>query len=72
MTETFQDGFVRFDEVKKLTGLSRTTTWRMERAGDFPQRRQLSANTTGWLKSEILTWCANRPRIARRKGDRNV
>jgi prophage regulatory protein len=55
-----QDWFIREPEVKRLTGLSRTTRWRLERKGEFPQRRQLSENAVGWLDSEISLWIASR------------
>jgi len=47
-------------EVCRITSLSRTTVWRMERAGDFPRRRQLSPGRVAWLESEIQQWIAAR------------
>ena len=55
-----QDRFIREPEVKRLTGLSRTTRWRLERKGEFPQRRQLSENAIGWLHGEVRVWIASR------------
>jgi prophage regulatory protein len=60
-----EDRFIREPEVKRVTGLSRTTRWRLERKGKFPQRRQLSENAVGWLESEIRLWMASR--MARRQ-----
>lgn len=62
MTDTTpqEDRFMREPEVRRLTGLSRTTRWRMERRGNFPHRRSLSANAVGWLSSEIQAWMAER------------
>lgn len=54
------DRFLREAEVHRITGLSRTTRWRLEREGQFPKRRQLSANATGWLQSEISGWVASK------------
>ncbi len=51
-----QDRFMREPEVAHVTGLSRTTRWRLERAGKFPRRRRISANAVGWLASEIRAW----------------
>jgi predicted DNA-binding transcriptional regulator AlpA len=53
---------LRCDEVVHKTGLSRTTIWRMERAGTFPSRLRLSANAVGWSKDEITDWLEDRPR----------
>ena len=54
------DRFMREPEVKSLTGLSRTTRWRMERNDDFPRRRRLSRNAVGWLASEVQAWMQDR------------
>jgi prophage regulatory protein len=54
--DTIQNRFLREKEVRARTGLSRTTRWRLEQAGDFPTRRRLSANAIGWLESEIEAW----------------
>lgn len=51
-----QDRFLRESDVRRISGLSRTTRWRLERAGKFPRRRQISANAVGWLESEIADW----------------
>ena len=52
--------FLREREVQRLTALSRTTRWRLERTGRFPRRRKLSDNAVGWLASEIEAWMAER------------
>ena len=54
------DRFLREREVRHMTGLSRSTRWRLERAGKFPLRRSLSENAIGWLESEIQAWLATR------------
>jgi prophage regulatory protein len=36
--------------------LSRTTLWRLEREGLFPQRIKLSENRIGWLEEDIAQW----------------
>ena len=58
------DRFIREPECRRLTGLSRPTRWRLERAGLFPRSRQLSANAKGWLLSEIRAWIAERAQAA--------
>ena len=58
------DRFVREAEVLNLTGLSRTTRWRMEQNGKFPRRRQLSVNAVAWRESEIRAWMASRAEVA--------
>ena len=57
------DKFLRAPAVTALTGLSRTTIWRRERAGEFPRRRQLGGNCVGWLESAVCTWMQTRPEV---------
>ena len=52
--------FIRERECRELTGLSRSTRWRLERQGKFPRRRRLSPNGIGWLLSEIEAWQGTR------------
>ena len=58
-----EDRVIREAECKRLSGLSRTTRWRLERSGKFPKRRQLSDNAVGWLWSEVLAWRGSRPTV---------
>jgi prophage regulatory protein len=47
---------LRFPAVRERTGLSRTTIWRLERHGDFPNHRRISANTVVWVEDEVMSW----------------
>lgn len=47
---------IRLTRLTEMTGLSRSTIWRLERAGTFPHRRQLSPGTVGWIESEVVEW----------------
>lgn len=51
---------LREPQVSVLTGLSKSTRWRLEREGKFPQKRQLSAKSVGWLASEVEEWVRTR------------
>ncbi len=55
------DRFLREPEVKRITGLSRVTRWRLENRDEFPKRRRISSNSIAWLASEIRAWMAERP-----------
>jgi len=57
------DRIVRERECKQLTGLARTTRYMMEKAGNFPTRRQLGGRSMGWMLSEVTEWLASRTRI---------
>lgn len=53
---------LRDSDLDRLTGISRTTRWRLERNQKFPARIRLSPNSVGWLEEEVLDWIASRPR----------
>lgn len=55
-----QNRILRADEVALITGLSRTTIWRLEKFSDFPSRRLLSPGTVGWFAREVEAWLASR------------
>jgi prophage regulatory protein len=51
---------LREEQVRDLTGLSRSTRWRLERRGEFPKRVTLTARCVGWLESEVAAWLEKR------------
>lgn len=53
--------FLRIRQVMQLSGLSRMTIYRLELAGEFPKRRQLSKNSVAWLDTDIEKWAQSRP-----------
>ena len=57
------DRILRWPEVQKINGKSRTTTWRDEQEGKFPRRRQIGPNAIGWLESEINEWLSELPKV---------
>jgi prophage regulatory protein len=63
------DRNLRFREVCNMTGLSRTTLWRLERDGQFPRRRRLSARCVAWLESEVEAWVASRMPLSSPAGE---
>ncbi len=44
---------LRLPAVKDRTGCSTSTIDRKERAGEFPRRIKIGANSVGWLEEEI-------------------
>jgi prophage regulatory protein len=48
--------FVSIAELEEMTGLSRTTIWRMERDGSLPKIHQISPGRRAFLKSDIDKW----------------
>jgi prophage regulatory protein len=43
-----------------MSGLSRSTIWRLERRGLFPKRVRISEGVIGWRLSELQAWVAGR------------
>src|SRR5262245_62676016 len=55
------DRVLRIREVAARTGVSRTTIWRLIKAGRFPQPFPLSSpSAVGWLEREVDEWIADR------------
>ena len=50
-------------EVKRITGLSAATLYRLRRAGQFPVPIKVSRRRIGWVQSEVENWLAQRERI---------
>ena len=57
------NSLLRLPDVQKLTGLSRSSVYRLEASGDFPQHVRLSERATAWRKDELLEWVDTRPRV---------
>jgi predicted DNA-binding transcriptional regulator AlpA len=59
---------IRRREVRRRTGYSDTTIWRMEAAGTFPARFQLNPEAAGpygavgWYEDEVDAWIRKRVR----------
>ena len=51
-------------EVQKRTGLSRTTVYRLMRAGTFPEPIKIGPRAVRWLESEIEAYLTSRPRAS--------
>ena len=51
---------LRWPEVRERIGLSRPTIWRLEKAGQFPKRRRLTANAVGWIEADVEEWVRSR------------
>lgn len=54
----------RLPEVRRRTGLSTSTIYRLETRGKFPSRVQISDRGVGWHLSEVLAWVSERPNVA--------
>lgn len=55
-----KDKIIRLNEVMDMTGLSRSTIYRMMEKGDFPKSTPLGERAIGWSMSEVQEWVQTR------------
>lgn len=53
--------YIRRPEVERLTGLSRSTIYRLMAENEFPRQIKLTAKASAWAEDEITDWLASRP-----------
>ena len=58
----------RMTQVTRLTGLSRSSIYRLEALGLFPARVKLSSSASGWRSKDVHGWISDRPLVAAAKG----
>ncbi|HBN13544.1 MAG: hypothetical protein CMQ46_10435 [Gammaproteobacteria bacterium] len=51
-----QERLVQESERRQITGISRSTWWRLDKAGKVPDCRRVGGRTL-WLLSDLLMWC---------------
>lgn len=51
---------IRADALQAKAGITAQTAYRLERANNFPKRRQLSGRAVGWVEEEIDQWLQSR------------
>lgn len=52
------DRLLAWKQVKEVAGISRTTAWRLQNAGEFPRAVVISKGRVGWRESEVAPWKA--------------
>ncbi|MFD0859242.1 helix-turn-helix transcriptional regulator [Roseovarius aquimarinus] len=57
---TIENRIYNRGEVEEMTGLSKSSLYRLMYAGDFPQTVQLSPRRVGWSGSALRAWLAER------------
>jgi prophage regulatory protein len=56
---------IRLPQVIEMTGMSRSTIWRLVRTDpDFPKPFKLSRNITVWSQNSIAAWLAAKQRTS--------
>lgn len=59
-----QNKIIRVPALTNVTGVSISTISRMEKRGEFPQRRRIGVKTVGWLESEVMEWLYKQEQIS--------
>jgi len=62
--EAVRPAILRLPEVMRMTGLGRSTIYRLLAAGRFPPPVQLSVRAVGWRRSDVDNWTAERPQVS--------
>ena len=62
---------MRLPEVKKITGLSRSTIYFRIAAGTFPKQVPLGGRAVGWLENEIQEWVERQIQTSRQSEGNN-
>lgn len=60
MIDAHPSRFLRLPEVLHRVGLSRSTLYRMIKAGAFPDQVKVTARTSAWPESAVSGWMAER------------
>lgn len=53
--------YIRRPAVEELTGLGRTTIYKLMSAGQFPRPVRLTGRAVAWPESAVVAWLASRP-----------
>jgi prophage regulatory protein len=53
---------LRLKSVLAVTGLSRSSVYRLVQRGEFPRPVALTPRASGWRASEVYQWLEERPR----------
>jgi prophage regulatory protein len=55
--------FLRIGVVMRLTGLGRSTIYRMMAEDAFPQPVRLSRRLIAWRRTDLVQWSDERPKV---------
>jgi len=52
--------YIKLPEVKRISGLSTATIYRMAVKGEFPKQVKLGAAAVAWVKAEVDAWASSK------------
>ena len=56
------DRLLRRQQVEEITGLSRSSIYRLMKSGEFPRPVKVGPAAVRWRESDIMDWLESRPR----------
>ena len=59
-----EDRLLRRREAEEITGLSRSTIYRMLKTGQFPQPVRVGRKAVRWKLSDIIAWMDSMPSMS--------
>ncbi len=59
---------LKMPEVIRLTGLARSTIYKLISENRFPKQIKLTSFSSGWLQSEVEAWITDRVAASRDMG----
>lgn len=62
---------LKLPDVIKVTGLARSTIYKLISENRFPKQIKLTNFSSGWLKSEVDNWLDERIALSRNLGESN-
>ena len=65
------DRLLRRREVEKITGIGRSSIYRLMKKGKFPRRVRIGSNAVRWRLSEIMAWLKSLPVVGDELGPAN-
>lgn len=66
-----RERMIRAPELLGWVGMSRTTIFRLVKAGSFPSPVRLHGTSIAWRESDVDKWIATRPSVAEKKEPEN-
>jgi prophage regulatory protein len=54
---------LRLGQVLDMTGLSKTTIYKLQAEGGFPLRMKITTHCVGWIENEVQSWVETRLRL---------
>ena len=67
-----EKSLIRLPEVIQLTGLSRSSIYRLEQTGAFVSRVRLGKRATAWPLNQVMDWISSRPRACVRASNEDM